>query len=102
VSDAAAAMAAVLLADAPGEIFNVGNDEEVSIGDVARVYDEVSGNNLGVKLEQSEDPEYLTDNPQRRCPDLSRIKKAIDWEPLVSLRHGVERTLEFYRNGVGG
>jgi len=99
VSDAAAAILSVLATGTPGEAYNVGNDEEVTIGDLARLVDELSGDHLGVRHARSTDPEYLTDDPRRRCPDLTKIKKAIGWSPRVSLREGIDRTLRFYREG---
>jgi dTDP-glucose 4,6-dehydratase/UDP-glucuronate decarboxylase len=97
VGDAAAAIISVLAADMPGEVFNVGNDEEVQVRRLAELVDDLSGNRRGVHLVGSTDPDYLTDNPQRRCPDLSKIKDSIGWTPRISLREGVERTLRFYR-----
>jgi dTDP-glucose 4,6-dehydratase/UDP-glucuronate decarboxylase len=99
VRDAAAGIIEALAADVSGEAFNLGNDEEVSIREFAELVDELSGNNAGVKLETSEDPDYVKDNPQRRCPDLSKIKKLVGWAPAVSLRDGVERTIRYYREG---
>ena len=100
--DAATAIIKILAIAEPGEIFNVGNDEEVSIRKLAETVDRVSGNNLGVHLASSDDPDYLSDNPQRRCPNLTKTKSAIDWSPSVTLRAGVERTLRFYRDGAAG
>jgi UDP-glucuronate decarboxylase len=98
VSDAAAAML-LLLAEGPsGEAFNVGNDEEVTIAELADVFDEVSGNGLGVRYATSSDAAYLTDNPSRRSPDLTKLTAAIGWRPAVPLREGVARTLEYYRD----
>jgi UDP-glucuronate decarboxylase len=101
VSDAAAAIINVLAAEVDGEVFNVGNDEEVTIRKLAESFDEVSENRAGVSLEQSEDPEFLTDNPQRRCPNLEKIETMIGWQPKVRLRDGIERTLRFYREVPG-
>jgi UDP-glucuronate decarboxylase len=101
VSDAAAAIINVLAADVAGEAFNVGNDEEVTIQRLAETVDEVSGNRAGVQLAQSEDPDYVKDNPQRRCPSLEKIRQATGWVPRISLREGIDRTLRSYRNGVG-
>jgi UDP-glucuronate decarboxylase len=98
VSDAAAAIINVLAADASGEVFNVGNSEEVSIHQLAEVVDEVSENRRGVRLSQSTDPEFATDNPQRRCPDLDKVNRLIDWAPDISLREGIDRTIRFYRD----
>jgi UDP-glucuronate decarboxylase len=98
VRDAAAAIINVLAADVSGEAFNVGNSEEVSILQFAEMMDEVSENGRGVRMTQSTDPEYATDNPQRRCPDLEKMKRVIGWTPAISLHAGVDRTLRFYRD----
>ena len=88
----------LLLAEgASGEAFNVGNDEEVTIADLAELVDEVSGNRLGIRFETSDDPAYLTDNPSRRAPDLRKLTAATGWTPAVGLREGLERTLGHYR-----
>jgi dTDP-glucose 4,6-dehydratase/UDP-glucuronate decarboxylase len=99
VSDAAAAILGVLAAGAPGEAYNVGNDEEVSIGELAGLVDELSSDRLGVRLVRSPDADYLIDDPRRRCPDLTKIKATIGWTPRVPLREGMDRTLRFYREG---
>jgi UDP-glucuronate decarboxylase len=101
MSDAAAAITNVLTSDASGEAFNVGNDEEVTIRQVAEIVDEVSQNGRGVRLTESTDTEYLTDNPQRRCPDLNKVKQMTGWAPRVSLQEGIARTLRFYQDEAG-
>jgi len=99
VRDAAAGVIEILAADVSGEAFNLGNNEEVSIYELAELIDAASGNNNGVGLEKSDDPEYVTDNPQRRCPDLSKVRQLVGWEPVVPLKEGIERTLIYYREG---
>jgi UDP-glucuronate decarboxylase len=98
VRDATAAIINVLAADVSGEAFNVGNDEEVSIHRLAEIVDEVSENRRGVQVSESADPEYTTDNPQRRCPDLEKVKRVIGWAPAVSLNAGIDRTVRYYRD----
>ncbi len=98
VSDATAAIINVLAADVSGEAFNVGNDEEITIRQLAETVDEVSQNKSGVRMAQSSDPEYLIDNPQRRCPDLNKIRQITGWTPRVPVREGIARTLRFYRD----
>jgi dTDP-glucose 4,6-dehydratase/UDP-glucuronate decarboxylase len=100
VSDAVRAMWHVLLSDANGEAFNVGNDErEISMGDFARELAAAAGDPpLDVVHQVSEDPHYLTDNPQRRCPDLSKLRsRCRPWTPQVGLAEGLRRTLRSYR-----
>jgi len=102
VTDAVTALLLVLAEDAAGETFNVGNDEEVSIAELAELIDEISGNRLGVRFATSDDPAYLTDNPSRRSPDLRKLTAATGWKPVVGLREGLERTLAYYREERSG
>ena len=96
VTDAIRGMLTVLLSDANGEAFNVGNDqEEVTIRDVAAIVGDLAG--IEVRLETSSDADYTTDNPRRRCPDLTKLRRLGSWTPLVDLRSGLGRTLESYR-----
>jgi UDP-glucuronate decarboxylase len=99
VTDAIRAMWHVLLAGAPGEIFNVGNDEEeIAIGTLAERASAIGGPPaVPVVHERSADPDYVTDNPQRRCPDLTKLRAAFPWKPLVPLLVGLDRT---YRANV--
>lgn len=99
VSDAIRAMWHVLLSDANGEIFNVGSDErEITIADLAGALREVAGPPpLEINHRVSQDKHYLTDNPQRRCPDLTKLRTRFGWTPKVSLKDGLERTLHSYQ-----
>ncbi len=99
VSDAIRAMFLILLSGRDGEAFNVGNDErEISMVDFARELARIAGPpELEVVYKTSSDPQYLTDNPQRRCPDLSKLRTRFQWQPKVSLTEGLGRTLLSYR-----
>jgi dTDP-glucose 4,6-dehydratase/UDP-glucuronate decarboxylase len=98
VTDAVQAMWHVLLSAEPGEIFNVGNDEhEISIADLAQEMRAVAGPPwLQIEKRTSRDEHYLTDNPQRRCPDLRKLRGTFDWQPHVSLHEGLSRALRSY------
>jgi UDP-glucuronate decarboxylase len=102
VADAIRAMWHVLLSDADGEAFNVGNDErEISMSDFARELAAIAGDPpLEVIHQVSEDPQYLTDNPQRRCPDLTKLRTRFAWTPQVGFREGLQRTLRSYREAA--
>lgn len=95
VTDAVAASWHILLAGAGGEIFNVGNDqEEIEIRAVAERLREVAGPpHLEITYHTSDDADYLTDNPQRRCPDLGKLRGQFPWTPQVDLTEGLGRTL---------
>jgi UDP-glucuronate decarboxylase len=99
VTDATSAILRLLVDGAAGEAYNVGNDEEVTIGELAALVDELAGNERGVRYGSSDDPAYLVDNPSRRSPDLAKIRSSIDWAPEVTLREGIARTLAHHRGG---
>ena len=96
--DATWALLLIGLQGCPGEAYNMGNDlEEVAMLQVAETLREVAGIDAPVQYQVSEDRDYLTDNPQRRCPDLARLRALGPYQPLVGLREGLERTLRSYR-----
>lgn len=100
IADAIGAMWHVLLNGEPGDIFNVGNDTtEVSIEAAATLVARLVDPPLEIRFETNPDPDYLTDNPQRRCPDLTRLRDRFGWEPRYGLEEGFERTLRSYGGG---
>ena len=36
------------------------------------------------------------DDPRKRCPDISLAKEKLDWEPKVTLKEGLARTIEYF------
>ena len=37
------------------------------------------------------------DDPRQRCPDISKAKEVLDWEPTVPLDEGLGRTIDYFR-----
>jgi UDP-glucose 4-epimerase len=72
------------------EVYHIGNDEEVTIEDLARRV----GKQVGVELEiqPGDAPEGGT---PRRCPDITKMR-ALGYEPAVGLDEGLERTVAWY------
>jgi dTDP-glucose 4,6-dehydratase/UDP-glucuronate decarboxylase len=94
---------AVLVRGKPAQPYNVGNPEERSMLEVARLMAEVAGRPrrpLEVQFRKSDDAEYLVDNPSRRCPDLTKVQADVGYEPKVELRRGLARTFEYFREMV--
>lgn len=72
------------------EIYHIGNDEEVTIRDLAsRV-----GKTLGTELE-IRPGESVIGGPPRRCPDIAKMR-SLGYQPEVSLDEGLERTVAWY------
>lgn len=77
---------------AVGQTLNVGNDlEEVTIGELARVLLEKA--KVRASIEPREDP---TDPIVRRCPDISRARELLGYQPEVRLDEGLAKTLAWY------
>jgi len=100
VSDAIRAFFKLLFSKHDGIICNVGNDEEISISNVAKMIQKIIGKSISIKTIKSNDPNYTTDNPQRRCPDLSLIKKSINYTPRINFEEGLNRAYNWYKGNL--
>lgn len=97
-SDALTGYLLVLVSQHQGEAFNVGSQTpELSMRELAALVLRAASSGKSVVCKQSDDREYLTDNPLRRCPDLSKSKAVLGYEPKVDLETGVRRLIEWYR-----
>lgn len=98
VTDAITAIFKVLLKGKPSEIYNIGNDSpEISMYELASIICEIV--DTGVKPRRKSYPaHYPAGEPQRRCPDLTKIKKELNYEPKVDLKEGLKRSIEWFRS----
>jgi len=97
-SDALTGYLLALLSTHEGEAFNIGSQApEVSIHELARLVSQVAGSTRSVVSRHSDDKDYLTDNPQRRCPDLSKSKSLLGYQPRVDLPTGLDRLIGWYK-----
>jgi nucleoside-diphosphate-sugar epimerase len=48
--------------------------------------------------QMSPEPDYLADNPQRRCPSINKARSELGFNPEVSLGEGLRRSLIWYRD----
>jgi UDP-glucuronate decarboxylase len=75
----------------PGPI-NLGNPREATILAIAETILRLTGSSSGLIFEKL--PE---DDPKRRCPDISRAKELLHWEPAVALEEGLGQTIEYFK-----
>jgi dTDP-glucose 4,6-dehydratase len=75
---------------------NIGNPVEHTVREIAEMILELSGS--GSELVHEPLP---TDDPKRRCPDITRAREAFGWEPRVGAREGLKKTLELFAERVG-
>ena len=99
IADAAEGFLRALLSDLNGEAFNIGNDqEEISMLGLAKLISQIFDGKIEIIQKISNDPNYLKDNPKRRCPDLSKAKTLLGYSPKTSLRQGIEKTIAWYKS----
>ncbi len=82
------------------EVFNIGIDgPELTVEAYAEMFAaagrELTGYQGRIVYRVSEDADYLTHNPQRRCPDLTHSRSLLGYEPRVTTAEGVKRYLRF-------
>lgn len=70
---------------------NLGNPVETSILELAKTIIELTGSSSS--LEYMELP---SNDPRKRCPNISLAKEKLDWEPKVSLKEGLAKTIEYF------
>ena len=101
VSDAITGFLKVFLSDKNGEVYNVGNDDvEISMYKLAKKVAGILGK--GVKIEKISYPSnYPQDEPQRRSPNLSKIRKDLEYEPKVDLDVGLRRFILWFKDTYG-
>jgi UDP-glucose 4-epimerase len=82
--------------DSPGQVFNIGSTEEISIGDLARRVNTLTGNPGGIiQVPYAEAYAPGFEDMQRRVPDLSRVRALVGWQPTKSLDQILESVIAF-------
>jgi dTDP-glucose 4,6-dehydratase len=76
---------------------NIGNPTEFTILECARQVIAITGSASQIKFEA-----LPQDDPKQRCPDISKAKRLLGWEPKVSLQSGLKLSLEYFRKAVLG
>jgi len=74
---------------------NLGNPTEFTILECAQAVLDVTGSKSRIVFEPL--PE---DDPSRRCPDITKARALLGWEPKISLKEGLQLSLEFFRGSV--
>jgi dTDP-glucose 4,6-dehydratase len=94
VSDEVAGILALSNSD-EREPTNIGNPDEFTILECAQVVLEVTGSKSKIRYEA-----LPQDDPQQRCPDITKAKRLLGWEPKIDLRTGLQMSLEYFKNAV--
>jgi dTDP-glucose 4,6-dehydratase len=79
--------------DLEGEVFNLGNTDEYTVKDFALYIKDMLGSKSEIVYR-----ELPEDDPKMRRPDITKAKRVLGWEPKVSLKDGLQATVEYFRD----
>jgi len=72
---------------------NIGNPHEITIRELAETVAGLTGTEL--KVEPQPLPQ---DDPTQRCPDITKAKAKLGWQPKVPLKEGLTKTIDYFRD----
>jgi UDP-glucuronate decarboxylase len=75
-----------------GEVVNIGNPNEIMILELAELVRRLTGSKSSIVFLPPR-----PDDPRRRCPDISKAKKLLGWEPKTTLENGLKPTIEWFK-----
>jgi dTDP-glucose 4,6-dehydratase len=75
---------------------NIGNPAERTVGELAERIIRLTGSTAPIEYQP-----LPVDDPKVRCPDITRARRLLGWEPRVDIDAGLARTIEYFRTVVG-
>ena len=84
--------------EAEGDIFNVGNNHEITINELAQKVIEMTGSNSDIEhvpYEKAYGPGF--EDMERRCPNIEKIRKLIGFEPTYGLEAIIQSVIDYFK-----
>lgn len=85
-------IAAMFTRGTTGEVINLGNPQEHTVLQYAHIVRRLCNSNSQIQF-----LELPQDDPTRRCPDISKARSLLGWEPRIGLEEGLKRTIEWFK-----
>ncbi|HEA71157.1 MAG TPA: SDR family oxidoreductase [archaeon] len=79
--------------EATGEVINLGNNREYTILELANIIKDLTNSHSNITFES-----LPIDDPVRRCADISKAKRILNWEPSTSLEDGLKKTIAWFKD----
>jgi UDP-glucuronate decarboxylase len=76
---------------------NLGNPVETTVGELAAKVIDLTGSRSTIVH-----CPLPADDPVQRCPDISRARDLLGWEPRVPLETGLKRTIDYFDRALAG
>ena len=80
-----------LMCSSFNEPVNLGNPNEMTVNDLAYVIKDITGSKSEIVYHP-----LPVDDPKVRHPDITRAEKILQWKPIVPLREGLQKTIEYF------
>lgn len=96
VSDLVNGLYRLLMSDL-NEPVNIGNPAEMSLLDMANEVVRLAGSKSKIVFKP-----LPVDDPKVRCPDITKARKFLGWEPKVGLEEGLKETIDYFRRSICG
>jgi UDP-glucose 4-epimerase len=83
---------------AEGDVFNIGNDKEVSINELAQKVKEMTRSSSEIEhipYEKAYGPGF--EDMQRRCPNIDKIHSLIGFEPKYNLEAMIQSVIDYFK-----
>src|SRR3989344_9213770 len=105
ITDALVGYIKILIKGKFAESYNIGVETpEISMNELAEKMKDIAKKHFGysgkIVNQKSDDEEYLTDNPNRRCPQITKAKEELGYNPQISLDQGLTNTLLWYKGHI--
>ena len=79
--------------DTNGQVVNIGNPQEISMLEIAKKIKAMTKSKSEILFKS-----LPADDPIRRKPDITNVRKLTGWNPEITLEEGLEKTIEYYRS----
>lgn len=98
VTDTCRGMLAVAAqAGAPGEVFNIGSNQEIAIGELCALIADLMGRKIRIRDDPARHRPERSEVLRLRC-DSSKLRAAAGFTPTVDLREGLTRTIDWFQD----
>ena len=77
------------------DIFNIGNDNEITINQLAQTIIDITNTKSNIIYK-----DLPKDDPLQRKPDLRKSKELLNYEPVIGLEKGLEKTIEWVKKNI--
>ncbi len=84
---------AMFIDNTKGEVINLGNSDERTILEIARIIKKITNSSSEIVFE-----DLPQDDPKSRNPDIAKANKLLNWQPKISLEKGLLQTIAYFKN----